>query len=369
MIIKNVILFYGTQMISADIKIIGAHIEAVGAGFSEGEDSIVMDCSELYVLPGLVDIHTHGIAGFDFSTATDAQLQKMQECYVKNGTTSVLATLIPMELQQYISQIDKISQYEAVFQGVHLEGPFLSKQKSGALNKAMLRDVDVAFIDALRSSIKEDMIKRLTVAPELDMDDKLKEYAKGKFSLSAGHSNADYNTARQAFLKGFDSVTHMFNALPPFHHRDSGVIGAALELPVLKELICDGVHLDNGVIKSMLRGFAGEVVLVSDSISASTLDDGTYLLGEQDIIVANHVAKLKDGTLAGSTATLLDCVRYCIEIGCDPVATVRSATEIPAKAIGMQSAGRIAPGMVADLLIVDSQFKLITVIKHGEIFH
>lgn len=367
MLIKNAILFYGTQMISADIKIVGAHIEAVGAGFKE-EDNVVLDCAELYVLPGLVDIHTHGIGGFDFSTATPEQLILMRNAYLKQGTTTVLATLVPMEKSSYSTQINKIMEHDTVVHGIHMEGPFLNQDKKGALNPHMLQAVDVEFLKELRTTAGEDAIKRMTAAPELDADNQLKQYAGGKFSLSAGHTNADYETAHNAFANGFDSVTHMYNAMPQFHHRNSGVIGAALEIPVLKELICDGSHLDNGVIKSMLRGFPNEVVLVSDSIAACTLSDGDYVLGALQVQVQNGVARLADGTLAGSTSTLLDCIRYCVNIGCDPVTAVRCATEIPAKAIGLQWAGRIAPGLVADLLIVDSQFRLVSVIKHGEIF-
>lgn len=340
--------------------------------YNNNESNDYVDLSGYTVIPGLIDIHTHGIMGFDFSTATKEQMKHMSEYYVKNGTTSLLPTIVTVSEKYYkeclTNIVDNICK-SSPFVGINLEGPFISSYKKGSHNVKYIKDINLEFMKKLWDLSKKN-IKLLTVAPEKAGFSELANYAKDKFRLSMGHTSCDIETAIFAINMGVNHVTHLFNAMNPLKHREPSLVGAALNFPVIKELICDGVHIDKYVIKMLFRKYSDEICVISDSLSSCGLGDGEYTLGDMKVIVKNNKATLEDGTIAGSNITLFDSLKYLISIGVDTSDAIRSMTYIPAKAIGMSdSIGLIAEGHVADFLICDKDYNLINVFKSGNKIH
>ena len=258
--------------------------------------------------------------GYDFATATAEQMAVMADFYAKNGITAVLPTLTALKEADYERQIATLLPFirdeNCPFVGINLEGPFLAPSKKGAINGDLLCGIDLPLINRLWN-LSEGNIKILTVAPELDGFDELCSFARGKFILAVGHTSADAKTAHNAFAMGASHVTHLFNAMNPLHHREPNLIGAALASSVTKEIICDGVHLDETLVKMLFKGFADEMVMISDSMAATGLNDGEYALSGQPVYVKNGKATLENGTIAGSCMSLFDDVKTALKWGID----------------------------------------------------
>ncbi len=327
------------------------------------------DC---FILPGLVDIHTHGAIGFDFCDASSDEMKKMAEFYIKNGTTSLLPTIVTTSEEQYENQIPKILENidkSSPFIGINLEGPFISKIKKGAHNEDNISDIDISYAKRLYD-LGKGQIKLMTVAPELENFNELVDFSKNKFLISMGHSNCTVDEARRAVDRGVKNVTHLFNAMEPMHHRKPALVGAALEFPLYKELICDGIHIHDSILKGLYRGYAKELVIVSDSLSACGLGDGDYVLGGLDVIVKDKQARLKDGTIAGSLSTLFDGIKHLVKIGVKLENAINSATMIPAKSIDMENQiGSIKIGLKADFIVCDKNLNILAIFKNGNRYY
>lgn len=349
------------------------------------EDIVFLDEASLtaeeaghYLLPGLVDIHFHGCAGYDFCDGTTEAVRAIASYEMRHGVTTICpATMtLPEETLQKIcaralaTQTETLSEgilISEVLRGIYLEGPFLSMEKKGAQNPAYIHKPDMEMLKRLQQAAGG-LIRIVAIAPETEGAMDCIREGRDAFRFSIAHTCADYDTARQAIEAGATHVTHLYNAMPPFTHRQPGVIGAAAEDNETEvELICDGIHIHPAVVKSTFRLFGVDrVILISDSMMATGMEDGEYALGGQPVTVRGNRAVLTDGTIAGSATNLYDCMRTAIRMGVPKEEAVRAATVNPAKAIGLETAcGVLLPGRKADILVTDREFTLLSVIKSG----
>lgn len=329
-----------------------------------------------YLIPGLVDVHFHGCAGEDFSDGTAEGLAIIGQYELKNGITSICpaSMTLPEEMLRDICEnaaaYARKTKAGARLCAIHLEGPFISREKKGAQNPAYIQNPDVAMFRRLQNAA-DGLIKLITIAPEVDGAETFIKELADEVHLSVGHTAADYASAYQAFEMGADHVTHFFNAMPGFSHRAPGVFGAAYDKKhVMVELICDGIHVDASAVRVMFGLFGEErIVLVSDTVRAAGMKDGEYVLGGLPITVNGKLATLHDGTIAGSVTNLMDCVRTAVEMGIPLEAAVRCATYNPAKAIGMEKVcGSIETGKYGDcVLLKKDDLATQAVILNGEI--
>ena len=296
--------------------------------------------------------------GFDFATATKEQMEAMAEYYAANGIMAVLPTLTAMREVDYLRQFEilvpLIEDENCVFKGIHLEGPFLAPAKKGAINGDLLMDIDIPLMHRLWTASRG-TIKIVTAAPDLTNFDKLCDFSRGKFILSAGHTACDTQTAQMAFDMGVSHVTHFFNAMNPLHHREPGLIGVALAENCTKELICDGVHIDKTLVRALFKGFGDEMVMISDSMSATGLTDGEYVLSGQPVFVKNGRATLSDGTIAGSCANLFDDVKTAHKWGIDMDKIIHSASVLPYRIIGAENSHEITLDDNMNIISVDKK--------------
>ncbi len=335
--------------------------------------------AQTYILPGLVDTHFHGCAGYDFCDGTAQAMDAIAAYEVTHGTTTICPatmTLSEETLMQICTACAEAVETETVcgdiplkeiLRGIYLEGPFISMEKKGAQNPAYIHEPDLAMLRRLQEAARG-MIRMAVVAPEVPGAMELIREGQGEFRFSIAHTGADYETAKEAIEAGAAHVTHLYNAMPPFTHRKPGVIGAAAENGRTEaELICDGIHIHPCVVKSTFRLFGAErMVLISDSMMATGMEDGEYALGGQPVTVKGNLALLADGTIAGSATNLYDCMRTAIGMGVPKEEAVRAATANPAKAVGLEGeCGFLLPGRRADILIADKEFVLQEVIKSG----
>ena len=302
------------------------------------------------IIPGLIDIHTHGAMGVD--TMDGKNIDKISEYLLKNGVTSWLPTTMTMDFEHIKRVTDTIPETKgAKILGYHMEGPYISAKYKGAQNEKYIKNPDIAEFESLKN------IKMVTIAPELtgSMD-----FIKNcKAVVSIGHTDCDYETAMEAIKNGAKCLTHTFNAMPPLHHRNTGPIGAAIDENIYVQVICDGLHLHKSIIKMLYRTFgADRMILISDSMRATGLADGEYEFGGQIIDVKNGVARTKDGALAGSTSNLMDCVKKAIEFGIPKEDSIKMATETPANLLGIKK-GKIEVGYDADFVTVDNWMNII----------
>ncbi len=350
MILKNADLFGKRVNIEInDGKITRVSEENLGDG---------LDLCGKTVIPGLIDVHTHGMFGID---TMDADFSELSMLYAKQGTTSYLPTTMTMDLES-LEKVDKAkTDYKgANILGFHFEGPYISKKYKGAQNEAYIRKPDFDEFS------KFENVRMVTVAPETEGAEDFIKKASEKMVVSIGHTDCDYETALKAIDAGANCLTHTFNAMPPFLHRAPGPIGAATEKQIYAQLICDGFHVLRPMVKAAIKMFgADRIVMISDSIRCAKLPDGEYESGGLKVILKDNAAKLSDGTVAGSISSLLDCVKKAVEFGIDFKDAVNMASKNPAEMLGIKK-GEIKEGYDADLLILDEKMNLQTVIIGGE---
>lgn len=346
---------------------------------STSED-ITVDAEGCYVIPGLIDIHFHGCAGHDFSDAFTEGLTAMAKYQLSHGVTSICPasmTLSPETLRSICKCASDFANKDipdgARFVGINLEGPFISGAKCGAQNPEFIHSADFALLEELQENARG-LVKLVTLAPEtegaLEFIRQVKHSALKDISISLGHTQSDYDTAKAALDLGADHITHLFNAMPGFTHRAPGVIGAAFDTAdCFVEIICDGIHIAPPVIRAAFAMFtSGRIILISDSMRATGLLDGIYTLGGLDVQVNGRHATLADGTLAGSVTNLLDCMRCAVSMGIPLEDAVRCATINPARSIGIDSHyGSLTPGKAADFLLLDKNLNLVNVYKNGNV--
>lgn len=332
------------------------------------DDEKVIDAEGLLVLPGLVDIHSHGAAGEDFSDGNPEGLKKILQYEKRCGITSYCPTSMtfPKERLRQIFASIKGAQTEegAKVVGINMEGPFLDPAKKGAHVEKWIAAPDVAFVRELNQDV-DGLVRLVTLAPNMDGAEEFIKEMHEEVCISLGHTAADYDCASRAMKLGAHHVTHLYNAMQPFGHRAPGLIGAAMDDPeCMVELICDGYHIHPSAIRAAFRLFGPErVILISDSMRATGMENGTYELGGQEVTVKDRKAVLKDGTLAGSATNLYGCMCKAIEFGIPLEQAIMAATANPARSIGIfDRVGSIRIGKQADLLLVSENLELKRVI-------
>ena len=333
---------------------------------------LLPDPDGTYVLPGLVDIHTHGNSGCDFSDGDPDGLRVMAEYYGRRGITSFLPTsmTLPYEVLEraFRTAAEYLAAYEkdpslaasgaAAVSGIHMEGPFLASAKSGAQNAAYLQRPDCAAFQKLQDACGG-LIRIVDIAPELEGAMDFVRQASWTCRVSIAHTDASYEETAAVLDAGASHMTHLFNAMPWIHHRRPGVIGAAFERShVTAELICDGIHIHPAIVRMAFQLFPGRICLVSDSLRCCGMPEGEYELGGQKVVLRDRAARLPDGTLAGAASDLFEDMCNAIRFGIPYQEAILAATMNPARVIGAEEEiGSIAPGKRADLVVCDSSLR------------
>lgn len=329
---------------------------------ADGENAI--DLEGAYVIPGLIDVHTHGNSGEDFSDGNYDGLVKMAKYYGSKGVTSFApaSMTLPYEIlgKAFATArafVDAKVPHVAVLRGIQMEGPFFSEKKKGAQNSDYLRNPDY---DAFRELYEDcgGLITIVDIAPELPGSVEFIEKASKLCTVSMAHTDATYEEAYAGVEAGVTHLTHTFNAMSHIHHRKPGVIAAAAENEnVSAELICDGLHVHPASVRLIYRLFGPErLVLISDSLRCCGMPNGEYDLGEQSVFLQDGLARLADGTIAGSAIDLYECMQRAVSFGIKKEDAIRAATWNPARQIGaLDQVGSIADGKVADFVICDSE--------------
>lgn len=311
------------------------------------------------VIPGLIDIHTHGCMGVD---TMDADFETLCAQYAKLGTTSFLPTTMTADIESVKAVLRaKTAFYGANILGFHLEGPFLSERYKGAHDERFLTPPSAGLFAEF------DNVAMITVAPELAGGLAFIRQASDRMLVSIGHTACDYDTAAEAIRAGAKCLTHLYNAMPPMLHRAPGPIGAAADAGIYAQIICDPVHVSPTAFRCAYKIFgADRLILISDSIRCAGMPDGEYICGGLSVTLQNKTAALADGTIAGSCLSLLDCVKNACKCGVPFADAVKMATETPADLLGVKK-GKIEVGYDADLLILDENLEICSVIVNGEV--
>lgn len=315
-----------------------------------------------WIWPGLIDLHIHGIGGYDVMDGSEKSLSQIVQRLAKTGTTGFLATTMSETFPELMRVFQSIRHYQSrhrdnALLGVHMEGPFIHVDRKGAQRGDALRTPSLEEVREYHDLLGGNL-KRITIAPELDGSLALITYGlQYGIMMSAGHSNATYEEAVNAFNQGVTQVTHLFNAMTGINHRAPGLVGAALMDPrIAVEILVDGEHLHPETVRLVQRLKAPDrLFLVTDAMRAATVADGLYELGGQDITVKNGVARTTTGRLAGSTLTLLRAVlNYETYTGVSLAEAVRAASLLPAHILGLRDRGALMPGHEADIIFVSS---------------
>lgn len=361
MIFKNAAVFLENRFEIRDLAVENGKIVAIGQHLGDG-----MDCTGLKLLPGLVDIHTHGCAGYDFDHADAAQLAEMSACYLRHGVTAVLATLMTNPRELLLEAAGRCGAAKAPIRGIYLEGPFFGAAKKGAHDAQYLSPIDGDFFAALDEAAGG-TIRIVAVDPCLEgAETFIREVSKTK-RVTLAHTPAGYDDAQKGFAAGATQVTHLFNAMTGLAHREPGLVGAALAGDCFAEVICDGIHIHPAVLKTAFKALDGRGLVISDSMAACGLADGEYSLGGQAVTVRGPRATLADGTLAGSVTFAWDGMVNLIRAGVPVEQAVAAATSVPAKSAGLEDAcGMIAVGRDADLVLCGDQWNIRQVYLAGE---
>ncbi len=337
------------------------------------DDSIV-DATGLYVIPGMVDIHLHGCMGYDFCNGTQEAFDAITEYQARSGVTSISPATMTLPREALTEIFAAVGKYAnetgSTILGITMEGPFLSLAKKGAQNGSYIHKPDLEFYKEMQV-LSGGLIKQVAIAPEEDEGFAFTGEVSKETVISVAHTTAGYDIADKAFGAGATHVTHLFNAMPAFLHRDPGVVGAAFDHEkVSVELICDGVHIHPSMVRSVFTLFGAErICMISDSMMATGLTDGNYSLGGQAVTVKGKMATLEDGTIAGSVSNLHDCLKTAVlEMGISLEDAVLACTRTPARALGVEgTCGSIGIGMPADCVLLDEELNIRSVIKRGKI--
>ena len=331
------------------------------------------DARGCYVIPGLIDLHFHGCMGHDFCEGTHEAFHALC-CYeASRGVTAVCpATMtFPEEkLSQVMTQAAsfKPAPHESALVGINMEGPFISHGKIGAQNPAYVQPCDASMIRRLQA-LSGGLIKLVDIAPEQEGALEFIREMHDEVRISVAHTCADYQQAHDAFAAGARHVTHLCNAMPPLLHRAPGPIAAAFDAPqVSVELICDGVHIHPAMVRCMFGLFGDDrVILVSDTMEATGLADGSYELGGQQVLVRGREARLATGALAGSVSDLMTCLQRAVRDMHVPLeSALKAATENPARALGLDNErGFIKAGYAADFVVLDKDLEIKQVFIRG----
>ncbi|NLZ81318.1 MAG: N-acetylglucosamine-6-phosphate deacetylase [Clostridiales bacterium] len=332
-----------------------------------------LDGEGLYAIPGLIDLHFHGCVGYDFCDGTHEDIQAIANYQASNGITSIAPATMTLNEEELSKIFSAAGTYKsdsgAALVGIHMEGPYLSVAKKGAQDGKYIIQPNVEHFHKM-NKLSGGLIKLVSLAPEEEGSIEFIDAVKEEVIISLAHTTADYDTATKALEHGASHVTHLYNAMPPFNHREPSVVGAAFDKKnCYVELICDGVHIHPSVIRASFQLFGDDrVVLVSDSMMATGMEDGNYSLGGQAVSVTGNRATLIDGTIAGSATNLMKCMQTAISYGIPLESTIKAASVNPAKQLGIyKEYGSITPGKYANIVLLDKDFSLKQVILRGKL--
>lgn len=363
--IKNAKVFVGKTFVNADVEF-DKTITAVGALAGEAD----VDAAGCYLIPGMVEVHSHGAVGEDFSDGLEKVMQPTADYYAAHGVTSFLATTMTLKEHTLLPAMEVVREFErkggAKCAGIHLEGPFLGYAKRGAQAAENLHKPDAALFDRLNAA-SGNKVKMVTVACEEEGGmDFIADVSK-KCAVSLGHTSCTYEQAMEAFARGASHVTHLFNGMDGLHHRKPGIVAAAMDAGASVELICDGLHIHPAVIRLAHKLYGDKLNLVSDSLRCAGMPDGDYELGGQPITMKDGKATLTGtDTLAGSSISMLDALKNVVAFGLPLPDAVYAATTAPADAARLSDVGRIQVGCAADLVLLDKDLNLVAVYVDGE---
>ena len=369
-----------TEITDAGILIRDGVIEAVGLRrdmtLPAGAEEI--SAPGQTVIPGFIDIHIHGAGGHDVMEGTGEAMSTVAQTLARHGTTSFVATTVTASpddtcrsvegIARYITQQFETLQPKAEVLGVHYEGPFINKARRGVhpAEWVQLPNAELLqrFVQAAAGKARI-----LTIAPELlGAVPCIHAAREAGIVVAMGHTDATYEQARAGIAQGARHAVHVYNAMRPFSHRDSGVIGAVLTSPeVTAELIADGIHVEEAAMRLLLQAKgAGCVILISDGLSATGMPDGKYMLGNFEVTVAGGVCRNAEGKLAGSTLTLDRALRNVVALGISLPDAVRMLTTNPAKLLGIEfKKGALRTGADADIVLLDENLQLTNVWTRG----
>ena len=372
MILKNGKVFYNGTFKDLDIQIKNNYISDIQESILSMEEAVI-DCSGKKIIPGLIDVHSHGCMGSDFSTAGAKEIESMKNYYLSKGITSIVATTMTMSIEKYKKAVINIKEAISAASGgskivgIRMEGPFLGKGKKGAHDMNHLIPISEAIFEELYH-LSGRTIKIVDIDPDIEGSMSfIRKYSKA-MTISIAHTECTYHTANLAFNEGANHITHLFNGMNGLHHREPGLVGALSDRDVRAEIICDGIHIHPAVIRMMFKLCPEKLILISDSMCACGLRDGEYILGGLPVFVKHHRATLADGTIAGSTTNLYECMLNAIQFHVPEEKAILSATLIPAKALRLDDEiGSIEVGKIADIIITDMNYELQTVILNGKV--
>lgn len=383
------------SVVAADVVVRDGRIvsaDAPGAS-RRGAREWLVDLGDRWLVPGFIDGHVHGGGGAQCNTSDPEEVRAVGRFHAQHGTTSLLATTVSAGVTELEASLSAIAaagvppdaesaagpgviagMAGARVLGVHLEGPFLSPARPGAMDAETFVAPDERVLHRLLSAGGGDVVRMMTLAPELPGALELVRTLAGRgVVVSLGHSDASYEQARAAVAAGARSATHVFNAMAPLHHREPGLLGAALDLPEVNcELICDGLHVDPAAMRLAVKakGLAG-IRLITDAIEAAGMPDGEYRLGASSVrvLVGRATVKAPGGeSLAGSTLTMDAAVAGAVRwLGLTVPQAVALASAVPARMLGIEGrTGTIAPGMDADLVVLDNELRASGTLIGGE---
>jgi len=337
----------------------------------DNSDIEIIDAKGNYVSAGFIDIHIHGSGGADTMDSTFEALNTISTTILQSGTTSFLATTMTMSKKRIYEALESIKEYKdtldgANLLGVHMEGPFINPAKSGAQDSKYIISGDIEMIDRY-----QEIIYMITLAPEIDDNLSFIKTISQNYphiTLSIGHSSANYQESKESFDAGISHSTHLFNAMPPYHHRDVGIIGAVFDDDrVSCDIIADGIHTHPSTIDLTYRLKRDNLILITDSMRAGCMRDGIYDLGGQKVKVKEQKATLSNGTLAGSVLSLNMAIRNLLNYTkCSLVEAISTVTTIPAKKLDINK-GSLKVGFDADIVIFDKDIDVKTTIINGRI--
>ena len=345
-------------IVPGDLEVVDGRIAGFGLPSANGRG---------IASPGFVDLQVNGFGGVDFLDSDAAGYSRAGEALLETGVTAYLPTLITAPEERLVAALGEIVEggRGPRILGAHVEGPFLSPRRLGTHPPSSRRDPDPSLLERLLAA---GPVRLYTLAPELPGALELVDLlvARG-VAVSAGHSDATADEAGAAFDRGVRTVTHLFNAMRPFTHRDPGVAGAALARPdVTVQIILDGVHLAPDTVRLVWRAAAGRLALVTDAVAGAGVGgDGSYQLGGVAVEVRDGVVRRDDGVLAGSVLTMIAAVRNLNALGVPLEDALDAATRVPAQVIGADT-GRIELGAEADIVVLSEELEIERVLVGGE---
>jgi N-acetylglucosamine-6-phosphate deacetylase len=346
-------------LVRGDVEIAAGRIASIGLAGPAGRGIAV---------PGFVDLQVNGFGGVDFLDADIDGYRRAGEALLETGVTAYLPTLITTPEQQLLPAMAEVPVGESRPRvlGMHLEGPFLSPNRLGTHEASARRDPDPALLERL---LDAGPVRLMTLAPELPGADALIDRLLERgVAVSLGHTDATAAQANAAFDRGARSVTHLFNAMRPFQHRDPGIVGAALARhDVVVSIILDGIHLAPETSLTVWRAARGRMALVTDAIAGAGVADGDYSLGNLDVHVHEGTVRGPDGVLAGSVLTMIEAVRNLHELGVPLEDAVGAATSTPARVLGDPELGRLGVGLPADVVVLNDRLEIERVLVGGEV--